>query len=166
VNHYERAYRDYCNYAGKEEIDYFTMYSWAMNHGIQSLIIMYPEGFCYEIDYDEGRISGPPKNNIIEAIEDVAEAIFAIIETKLEPHDIFDDLAGLRDAAEITLAEGESPEALIEPLLKEASERWSTMLSFDPTSKHFKDNFIEACIFISSLISTLEKYGPENSQED
>jgi hypothetical protein len=166
VNHYEKAYRDYCEFAGTEEIDYFTMCSWAAKFNVQCVIMMYPEGFCYEVEYEDGRISGPPHDNILDAIEGVAEALFAIIETALEPHDIFDDLSGLRDAAEIHLEEGESPEVLIEPMLKEGMDSWSRMLSFNPGSQQFKDNFLEACIYISSLISIMENYGQKKQKED
>lgn len=166
MNHYEKAYKDYCEFAGTGDIDYLTMYSWAAKFNVQCIIMMYPEGFCYEVDYEDGRISGPPHDNILDAIEDVAEALFAIIETALEPHDIFDDLSGLRDAAEIHLEEGESPEVLIDPILREAVESWSRMLSFNPGSQQFKDNFLEACIYISSLISTMETHEQKTKKKD
>jgi hypothetical protein len=158
VIQYEKAYKDYRESTGLDEIEYFAMYSWASKFNIQCIIMVYPEGFCYELDYDEGRISGPPRSNIIDSIEDVAETIFGLIETYLEPHGIFDDLSNLRDAAEINLKEGESPEALINPMIREAMESWSKMLSFNPGSRQFKDNFLEACIYISSLISIMENY--------
>ena len=164
--HYEKAYRDYCEFSGTNDIEYFMMYSWAAKFNIQCIIMMYPEGFCYEIDYEEGRLSGPPHDNIIDAIECVAEALFAIIETELEPNDIFHDLAGLRDCAEIRLEEGESPEVLIEPMLREAMDSWSKMLSFNPGSQQFKDNFLEACIYISSLISTMETHEQKTKKKD
>lgn len=164
--HYEKAYRDYCESSGSDEIEYFKMYSWAAKFNVSCIIMMYPEGYCYEIDYSEGRISGEPRDNIIEAIEDVAEAVFAIIETELEPHDIFHDLGSLRDCAEIHLEEGESPEVLIEPMLREAMNSWSNMLSFNPGSKQFKDNFLEACIYISSLISTMESHEQQKTKKE
>jgi hypothetical protein len=165
VNHYEKAYRDYCEFSGTEDIDYFTMYSWAAKFNVQCIIMMYPEGFSYEIEYDKGRMSGPSHDNILDAIEDIAEALFSIIEAALEPNDIFDDLSGLRDVAEIHLEDGESPEKLIEPMLREAMDEWAKMMSFNPGSQQFKDSFIEACIYISSLISTVETYAKKTKKE-
>ena len=93
MNQFVKAYKDYCEFAESEYIDYYSLSRWAAKYNVNCFIIFYPDGFHYEVDYDDGRISGPPCDIIIEAIEQIAEAVFGIIEESIKDPDIFDELS-------------------------------------------------------------------------
>lgn len=152
MNQYERAYKDYCEYSKKEEIDYVSLYRWAMTFNIQAIIMFYPEGFSFEIDYDEGTLSSQPKDDIIEAIEDMAESLFSIIEGYLDEPDIFSEMAQLRDCVIHGIEESdiEKLEAL---MMDKAKECWLEMVEMSPKDPDFREKFLDMCMYIATAIN-------------
>lgn len=156
MNQFVKAYKDYREFAESEYIDYYSLNRWASKFNINCFIIFYPDGFHYEVDYDEGRISGPPCEIIIEAIEQIAEAVFAIVEEYMDDPDIFDELSAMRTYSDIRPENCCDTDKLKEELLKNGLESCREMIGSIGDSEKFREKFLDTVMFLSAYINVEE----------
>lgn len=156
MNQFVKAYKEYCEFAESEYVDYYTLNRWAARFNIDCFIIFYPDGFHYEINYDEGRISGPPCEIIIEAIEQIAEAVFSIVEESLEDADIFDELSMMKEYSKIRPEDPHDLEKLREELIKCGLESCQEMIDSIQDEEVFREKFLDMVMFISAYINVNE----------
>lgn len=153
---FERAYKDYFEFSSKEDVDYLTMCAWAAKYDIDCVVLFYPDGFYYEIDYNDGRISGDACEIILEAIELATEAVFELVEFYLADSDIFDELSSLRDY-QISVDSPGDKEKVFSVLIENAKKTWEEMMLQPFDSELFREKFLDSCMYVATAINLSER---------
>lgn len=157
MNQFAKAYKDYCEFAKSEYIDYYTLTRWASKFDIDCFIIFYPDGFHYEVEYHEGRISGPPCEIIIDTIEQISEAVFSIVEESFDDVDIFDELSVMRDYSDFLPDNMDDGDKLKDELLKKGLESCEEMVQAMSDGLKFREKFLDMVMFLSAYINIDER---------
>ena len=157
VNQFERAYRDYCNFAESQYIEYPTLSRWASRFGINCYIILCPEGFYHQIDYQDGTLSGPPSEIILETVDMIVEAVFSIVDRMLENMGIFDELERIREYAVIPPDGRDLEIDLISDLLSHGLESCEEMIDNIDNHEKFKEKFLDAVVYLTNYINLNER---------